>query len=58
MDQPNLTRGEPPLYTCFECSEPVFVLNKIVYKPCGHKEAGVLANMTAIVSGSGKGEVK
>lgn len=56
MSQPNLAKGEPPLYTCAQCGEPVFVVNNIVYKPCGHADAAVLANMTAIVRG--KGEVK
>ena len=58
MNQPNLTKGDPPLYTCAECGEPVFVVKKIIYKPCGHKDAAVLANLSAIVRGSDKTEVK
>jgi hypothetical protein len=52
MDQPNLAKGEPPLYTCAQCGTPVFLVDKIVYKPCEHKEAAVIANMSAIVRGT------
>ncbi len=54
--QPNLAKGEAPLYTCAQCHEPVFVVEEIVYKPCGHVDAAVLANMSAIVRG--QAEVK
>ena len=52
MEQPNLAKGEPPLYLCGQCNEPVFLVNHIVYKPCAHEEAGVLANMEAALRGT------
>ena len=52
MEQPNLAKGELPLYLCAECNEPVFVVEGIVYKPCGHTNAPVLANMEAVVTGT------
>jgi hypothetical protein len=51
-DQPNLAKGDEPLYTCALCGTPVFLVDKIVYKPCEHKDAAVLANMQAIVRGT------
>jgi len=52
MSQPNLAKGEEPLYSCAECGEPVFLVEGVVYKPCGHIEAAVYANMVAIVRGT------
>ena len=52
MTQPNLAKGDEPLYFCAECGEPVFLVEGVVYKPCGHTEAAVFANMTAIVRGT------
>ena len=52
MDQPNLAKGEKPLYLCAECSEPVLLVEELVYRPCAHAEATVLANLQALVSGS------
>ena len=52
MDQPNLAKGEKPLYLCSACNEPVFLVENIVYRPCAHAEAPVLANLEALVSGS------
>ena len=56
MNQPNLAKGEEPLYLCAECDEPVFLVDSVVYKPCGHTAAPVLANLTAILRG--QSEVK
>lgn len=50
--QPNLSKGDEPLYLCAECNGPVFLVNGIVYKPCGHTEAAVLANLQAILTGT------
>jgi len=52
MQQPNLAKGDPPLYECAKCGEPVFLVGGVIYKPCGHTDAAVLANMTAIVRGT------
>ena len=52
MDQPNLAKGEKPLYLCGQCDEPVFLIDEILYRPCAHNEATVLANLEALVSGS------
>lgn len=53
MDQPNLAKGEQPLYLCAECNDPVFLIDGIVYRPCGHNNAAVLANLQATVRGQG-----
>jgi len=52
MDQPNLAKGELPHYLCSECNAPVFLVEHIVYKPCGHREASVLANLEAALRGT------
>jgi len=52
MDQSNIDKGEPPLYLCAECNSPVFLVEQIVYKPCGHTDALVLANLSALVRGT------
>jgi hypothetical protein len=56
MTQPNLAKGDEPLYSCVECEGPVFLVDDVVYKPCGHTAAAVLANLTAILRG--QSEVK
>ena len=56
MEQPNLAKGEKPLYSCAQCGDPVFLVKGIVYKPCEHKAAAVLANLEAILLG--QSEVK
>jgi hypothetical protein len=53
MDQPNLAKNEPPLYLCAQCNEPVFFVEGIIYRPCGHEDAPVLANLQAMVYGKG-----
>lgn len=53
MDQPNLAKNEAPLYLCSQCNEAVFLVEGIVYRPCGHKDVPVLANLEAMVSGRG-----
>lgn len=52
MTQPNLAKGEEALYSCAECGDPVFLVDGVVYKPCGHADAAVLANLTAILRGT------
>jgi uncharacterized Zn finger protein (UPF0148 family) len=52
MTQPNLAKGEEALYSCAECGEPVFLVDGVVYKPCGHTDAAVLANLQAILRGT------
>ena len=52
MDQPNLAKGEKARYLCAECNGPVFLVDDIVYRPCAHAEATVLANLEALVRGS------
>ena len=52
MSQPNLAKGDEPLYLCAECNEPVFLVDGVVYKPCAHTDAAVLANLTAILRGT------
>jgi hypothetical protein len=52
MEQPNLAKGETSPYSCQECNGPVFLVADIVYKPCEHKDASVLANMEAVVRGT------
>jgi hypothetical protein len=63
MVQPNLAKAEEPMYSCGECNQPVFLvahdeehepvlIDGIVYKPCGHTNAKVLANMSALVRGT------
>lgn len=42
-----------PLYTCAECGEPVIVFNGNSFKTCEHTEAAVIANMQAVVRGTG-----
>jgi hypothetical protein len=56
MDQPNLSKGDEALYSCSECGGPVFLVDSVVYKPCSHMAAAVLANLTAILRG--QSEVK
>jgi len=53
MDQPRLAKNEAPLYLCSQCKEAVFFVEGIVYRPCGHKDAPVLANLEAKVYGQG-----
>jgi len=52
MEQPNLAKGELPKYLCAQCNEPVFLVGGIVYRPCGHKDAQVLANLEAALRGT------
>ena len=52
MEQPNLAKGELPHYLCADCNSPVFLVDQIVYKPCAHKEAAVLANLEAALRGT------
>jgi len=52
MAQPNLAKGDEPLYSCVECNGPVFLVDDVVYKPCEHTAAAVLANLTAILRGT------
>jgi hypothetical protein len=52
MSQPNLAKGDEPLYLCAQCNEPVFLVDGVVYKPCAHTDAAVLANLTAILRGT------
>ena len=52
MTQPNLAKGEEPLYSCVQCNGPVFLVDGIVYKPCAHTAAAVLANLSAILRGT------
>jgi hypothetical protein len=52
MSQPNLAKGDEPLYSCAECDGPVFLVDDVVYKPCGHTAAAVLANLSAILRGT------
>jgi len=56
MTQPNLAKNEAPLYLCSQCKEAVFLVNGIVYRPCGHKDVPVLANLEATVYGQGTTE--
>lgn len=50
-------KGDKPPYLCAECGEPVLVIQGLngtrLYKPCGHADAAVLANLEAIVYGEG-----
>ena len=55
--QPNLAKNEPPLYLCAQCKEPVFFVGGIIYKPCAHAQAEVLANLRAEVYGEINGEI-
>ena len=52
MEQPNLAKGEEALYSCAECGDPVFLIDNVVYKPCAHTDAAVLANLQAILRGT------
>jgi hypothetical protein len=52
MSQPNLAKGEEALYSCAECGDPVFLIDSVVYKPCAHTDAAVLANLQAILRGT------
>ena len=52
MSQPNLAKGEEALYSCAECGDPVFLIDNVVYKPCAHTDAAVLANLQAILRGT------
>lgn len=52
MNQPNLAKGDLPKYMCAQCNEPVFLVDGIVYRPCGHNESPVLANLEALVRGT------
>lgn len=56
MNQPNLAKNEPPLYLCSQCNEAVFLVGNIVYRPCGHEDGPVLANLQAVVYGQGTAE--
>lgn len=48
-------QGDQSLYLCGECKEPVFILeNKKIYRPCGHEDAVVIANLEAVVYGKSK----
>ena len=46
-------QGDKPVYVCGECNEPVLVVDGDLYRPCGHNEAPVLANLEALVYGRG-----
>ena len=51
-------QGDQSPYICAECGEPVLVVKGLasgvkLYKPCGHEDAAVLANMQAVVYGEG-----
>jgi len=54
--QPNLAQNEPPLYLCAQCKGAVFLVDGIIYKPCSHAQAEVLANLRAEVYGELGGE--
>ena len=53
MENINLAKGDIPLYLCSLCNEPVFFIEPHIYKPCGHKSAPVLANLSATAYGAG-----
>ena len=51
-------QGDKSQYVCAECGEPVLVIVGVasgtkIYKPCGHTEAAMLANIDAVVFGEG-----
>jgi hypothetical protein len=56
MNQPNIAQGDKPLYLCAQCNEPVFLVDGVIYKPCTHVDAPVLANLEATVYGQGKAQ--
>lgn len=43
-----------PMYQCAECKRAVIILNGEIIRACEHAEAGVLANLSAIVVGQSK----
>jgi hypothetical protein len=45
-------RGDESPYICGDCGEPIFRLDgERLYRPCGHTEAVVVANIEAIATG-------
>jgi len=42
-----------PLATCAECGAAVIVHDGHYFRTCEHNEAGILANMTALIQGMG-----
>lgn len=45
-------QGQKSLYQCAECAEPVIPIEGgRLYRPCGHNEAAVVANMEAVAMG-------
>jgi hypothetical protein len=42
-----------PVYTCADCGEAVVIFDGKTFKTCEHTDAAVLANMAAVVRGSG-----
>jgi hypothetical protein len=53
MEPFRAAQGDKPLYVCGECNEPVLVIEGVLYRPCAHAEAPVLANLEALVYGQG-----
>lgn len=52
MEAFHAAQGQKSIYQCGECGEPVIPLKDgKLYKPCGHADATVLANMEAVATG-------
>ena len=43
-------------YECKECGKPVEVIGEVVIRVCPHKDAAVVAVMTAVATGEGRTE--
>ncbi len=45
-------------YTCKECGRPVVIKDEKIIRICPHKDAPVIASMTAVATGEGTTEQK
>lgn len=55
MEEFHAAQGDQSPFLCGECNEPVFRLDDgRIYRPCGHEQAVVLANLEATVYGQSK----
>jgi hypothetical protein len=50
MDQSN---SESIVYRCAECDAPVFLIDQVPQKKCDHTDAPVVAQLSAVVRGTG-----
>ena len=54
MDQEIKTVVEQPRYRCAACNVPVIMFEGEIHRPCSHKDAAVVVNISATCTGESK----